>query len=281
MQNIISFFKKQFPYPTTKKAKLLISIYCSLLAFVMILLFKPGQSTPLPFIENIFFAFIHSFLAFLVLFFSQVFLQKFFIRNKVSYLNLIIWLIFNSFLIAHSNYILGFVIFHNPIGFILYLELVLGTISTASIIFILMILVYQNMYLKKHIDEQNLLINDNTKLQQITLQADNPNHNITIESNQLVYIEALENYIIVHYLDQKDLLKNKTLRTTMKKTEKILKQNPDFIRCHRSYLINKFYVSRINKISQHMELILIINNISIPISRKLNRQVKSIFPQIF
>jgi hypothetical protein len=277
MLKIISFFKKPFPYPTTKKAKLLISIYCSLLAFIMILLFKPGQRFPLPFINNILFALIHSFLAFFILFLSQVFLQKFFIKNKISYLNLIIWLFFNSFLIAHGNYILGIILFHNPIGFIFYLELVLGTISTASIIFILVILIYQNLRLNKQIEKQNLLIYKSNQREQITIQSDNPNNNIIIDSKQLVYIEAMENYILIHYIDQNGFLKQKTLRTTMKKTEKTLKHNPMFFRCHRSYLINKEYIIKINKKTHYLELILSINDIAIPVSRKFNHQIKSIF----
>ena len=141
-------------------------------------------------------------------------------------------------------------------------------------------MVYQNLRLKKHIDEQNLLVYENPKGQQITLQADNPDNNVNIESTQLVYIEAMENYIVIHYLDNNDLLSSKILRTTMKKTEKVLKQNSEFIRCHRSYLVNKKYVARINKIAQRFELILNINNIAIPVSRKLNRQIKSIFSKI-
>ncbi len=281
MQKLISFFKNPFPYPTTKRAKFLISLYCSLLTFLMILLFKPGQREPLPFIENIPFAFVYSILAFFVLFLSQLFLQRFFIRDKVNYFNLVIWLIFNSFLIAHGNYVIGYIIFHNPLKIQYYLELVFGTISTASIIFFIVILVYQYFNLKKCIDEQNLLVFESDKGQQITLQADNPDNNVNIESAQLVYIDAMENYIVIHYLNNNDLLSSKILRTTMKKTEKALKQNSEFIRCHRSYMVNKNYVARINKIGQCFELILKVNNIAIPVSRKLNNQIKFIFFKIF
>ena len=59
---------------------------------------------------------------------------------------------------------------------------------------------------------------------------------LTIQLDDLLYLEASENYVTIHYLDhtQPDRM---LLRTSMKRMEEQLSGFP-VVRCHRSYMVN-------------------------------------------
>lgn len=67
--------------------------------------------------------------------------------------------------------------------------------------------------------------------------------NIKIHSSDLVYIEGLKDYLKLHLKDQE-----KPVLTLMsfKQIEKLLPQE-NFLRCHRSYQINKNFIDSVSK----------------------------------
>lgn len=66
-----------------------------------------------------------------------------------------------------------------------------------------------------------------------------------IAASSILYIEAQENYVRIHYLDGEQL-KNYQLRATMKKIEESLTTN-GLIRCHRSYFVNPRHIHALRK----------------------------------
>lgn len=66
-----------------------------------------------------------------------------------------------------------------------------------------------------------------------------------IAASSILYIEAQENYVRIHYLDG-DQVKNYQLRATMKKIEESLTTN-GLIRCHRSYFVNPRHIHALRK----------------------------------
>jgi hypothetical protein len=67
----------------------------------------------------------------------------------------------------------------------------------------------------------------------------------SIKREDLLFLEAADNYVIIHYLDGEKQLKY-IIRTTLKRIEQ---QYPDFtlVRCHRSYMVNMDHVRTIRK----------------------------------
>lgn len=89
-----------------------------------------------------------------------------------------------------------------------------------------------------------------------------------IASSSVLYIEAQENYVRIHYLDG-DQVKNYQLRATMKKIEESLTTN-GLIRCHRSYFVNPRHIHALRKDKDNY-IYAEIDNIArseIPISKK-------------
>ncbi|MDD4645157.1 MAG: LytTR family DNA-binding domain-containing protein [Bacteroidales bacterium] len=70
----------------------------------------------------------------------------------------------------------------------------------------------------------------------VNFNDENGDIRLTIQLDDLLYLEASENYVTIHYLDhnQPDRM---LLRTSMKRMEEQLSEFP-VSRCHRSYMVN-------------------------------------------
>lgn len=87
-----------------------------------------------------------------------------------------------------------------------------------------------------------------------------------IPTDKIRYIEALQNYVRIGYLDDANELKEQTERATLKS---ILAQIDDkaIVRCHRSYLVNKAAVADAAGNAQGLVLTLENCTKAIPVSR--------------
>jgi hypothetical protein len=101
--------------------------------------------------------------------------------------------------------------------------------------------------------------------QYIKLQSANGKEQLTLTKADLLYIEAQDNYISVHYLE-KGAVKKQLLRAKIKDIGANL--NDDFIiRCHRSYIVNINTVVKVIRDAHQMQLFLAQINDPIPVSR--------------
>lgn len=87
-----------------------------------------------------------------------------------------------------------------------------------------------------------------------------------IPTDKIRYIEALQNYVRIGYLDDANELKEQTERATLKS---ILAQIDDkaIVRCHRSYLVNKAAVADAAGNAQGLMLTLADCPKTVPVSR--------------
>jgi hypothetical protein len=108
----------------------------------------------------------------------------------------------------------------------------------------------------------------------IKLVAQNQSDALQMHSDQLQYIMASENYIVVYYFE-KDCLQKKLLRMTLKSAEEVLAGIPTFFRCHKSYLVNLNRVSDISGNAQGYKLHLEHCPEPVPVSRQYNAEIKN------
>ena len=96
---------------------------------------------------------------------------------------------------------------------------------------------------------------------------------IMIEASSLLYIEADENYVRIHYL-QRNRLKTYMLRCSMRSLEDLLSSH-GIQRCHRSYYINPTHIKVLRKDTDGMVYaeLDIDSNTAIPISKKYNQSI--------
>ena len=99
------------------------------------------------------------------------------------------------------------------------------------------------------------------------------NDTVTIRFADLLYVEAVGNYVKV-YQWRDEQIKTDMIRATMKQVECDLMAFPSDVRCHRAFLVNLQQVEQIVSRSGAMHLLIRHSHDSIPVSRSNVAQVK-------
>lgn len=84
-----------------------------------------------------------------------------------------------------------------------------------------------------------------------------------LKADSIIYLKSDSNYTYVYFTDGKSQLYSKTL--------KILNSflpEEHFVRIHKSYVVNKRYISNITNLGLTIE-----NNVSLPISRRFKKSI--------
>ena len=119
----------------------------------------------------------------------------------------------------------------------------------------------------------------------ITLEG-TTNEHLTLQISDLLYIEAVGNYVKVLSLQtatgqavsKQDINEVHTtmLRATMKQMEETLNAYPMIVRCHRAFMVNLAQVEQISSNSRAMQLIIRHCHDAIPVSRSNVNKLKEL-----
>ena len=124
--------------------------------------------------------------------------------------------------------------------------------------------------------KDDLPIGDTDQDSQITLEG-TTNEHVSLEISDLLYIEAVGNYVKVVSKRENNVHTN-MLRATMKQMEDALQAYPMIVRCHRAFMVNLGQVEQISSNSRAMQLVMRHSHDAIPVSRsnvnKLKEQLK-------
>ena len=112
------------------------------------------------------------------------------------------------------------------------------------------------------------------QVSKITLEG-NTNEHVTLEISDLLYIEAVGNYVKVCQLQNNEMHTN-MLRATMKQMEDALQAYPMIVRCHRAFMVNLGQVEQISSNSRAMQLVMRHNHDAIPVSRSNVNKLKEL-----
>lgn len=102
--------------------------------------------------------------------------------------------------------------------------------------------------------------------------AENEKDFFEVRSEELLYVEAADNYCKFYYL-KNGQLSTFLLRSSLSKVEKTA-AFPELFRCHRTYLVNLRHVTRVSGNSQGCKLHLRHVSEIIPVSRRLGEELK-------
>ena len=122
--------------------------------------------------------------------------------------------------------------------------------------------------------EDNLMVGSTDQDSQITLEG-NTNEHVTLEISDLLYIEAVGNYVKVCQLQDNDVHTH-MLRATMKQMEDALEAYPMIVRCHRAFMVNLAQVEQISSNSRAMQLVIRHSHDAIPVSRSNVNKLKEL-----
>ena len=143
---------------------------------------------------------------------------------------------------------------------------------------------YRSKFLAMELEETKLLneqLQLNTRKQEV-VQAQpsstivlrgTTSDSITLQVSDLLYIEAVGNYVkVYHWQDGK--VRNDMLRATSKQMEDDLRDYPMIVRCHRAFLVNLQQVEQIISKSGAVQLLIKHCHEFLPVSRNNTLQVK-------
>lgn len=112
----------------------------------------------------------------------------------------------------------------------------------------------------------------------IELSSENKSEKAELSFNNILSIKAADNYVEINYLHKEDIRK-KLLRNSLKNIESQLKTYSNFVRCHRTFIVNLNNVKKLTK-NYKGTFLELDNKEQIPVSRhyllKVKEQLKNI-----
>lgn len=100
----------------------------------------------------------------------------------------------------------------------------------------------------------------------LVLVSDTGKERLSLQPDQLLYVESVGNYVDVHWLNVNQPQKT-TLRSTLKDVTEALGAYPQFFRCHRAFVVNLNAVSHTEGNARGYQLTLTGTTTNIPVSR--------------
>lgn len=253
--------------------------------FLFILFFQPFIADKFEFENKLLFLSGFGIIVFIFLIISQVLFQRTLLRKEEDNNSNSVYIpLYYFFQIAITS--LAFVFYIRFVG-----QVSITFNSVVRVVFICLSLPVSinlklriNSYevrLKKHLLETRLMQN---KLKQfsesysnkhIEIASENESDNFRIQVSEIVYVKSADNYVEIGYHDE-GIVKKKMVRNTLRNIEQQLSDFNNFIRTHRTSLVNIQYIDKLNKNFNSYWLSLDKTKETIPVSRQYLMAVKDL-----
>jgi len=194
--------------------------------------------------------------------------------KKLKFILYILWIMLEIFLLALAYMLIEVYILHSDLNrFELYIKLLVVTLFVLAIPYSISWLWYSWQDQKRRLNELSMRNSDDFIVRRmINFYDEAGKHRLTINSEDLYYIESTDNYVTL-FIHDSGRLKKMMLRNTMKRLEKELEETL-ISRCHRSYMVNfeKVKMVRLSGTSLYIYLASE-DEIKIPVSRTYTESV--------
>jgi len=280
---------KKVPNSLIKKQNIVkLVLFVVFFAFLFIIIFKPFNSNKFLSISTDRFAAYASIIASIglgVLVISRLLMYIYCNKTgkSLTYTNYITWVLIEVLSISLFCNLFAWLIGTRKLG---YFDILPDTISyTSAILFLpyVITLLYFELQ-EKNIDleklkampmdtpantDSNNTANDG-KHTLINLSDDKGHLKLSVDIDNLFFIEAADNYVNIYY-SNKDKISKFCLRNSLKNMENM---NPNLIRCHRSYMVNFSKVKVLRKEKECLVIELDSKDIpDIPISKTYSANI--------
>lgn len=123
-----------------------------------------------------------------------------------------------------------------------------------------------------HIEHHNEDITSEKK-EDIIVLSGNTKESVEFLPHSFLYAEVLGNYVTIYYLEE-NRVQQKSLRTTLSQITEILNAYPQFVRCHRAFIVNISNVVSVRGNSHAYKLTVNNMDAEIPVSKSYTRIIK-------
>ncbi|MBN2699688.1 MAG: LytTR family transcriptional regulator [Bacteroidales bacterium] len=250
--------------------------------FLFLLFFLPFEYRKMAFNENLLFILGLSAITFVIIGFFRIILpysMNKLIRSK-------------TYKISNEVIIILLIWVFNSIAYIFYLRYVgLHQITLFSAFKISLFSSFPSIILKladvnkslrdqlKHMVDKNIKLEMYDDKERDTrpmelLLSDTKSDKLEIHPDNIMLVKSADNYVNIIYKNQEHV-KQKMLRNTIKNIEAQLKKYPEFLRCHRSCIVNSIYIVNLTNNYKGHHLKLLDYEEEIPVSRQYILSIKN------
>ena len=262
-----------------------IYFWISISVFLFILFFQPFPSLKFESENKNLFIAGYGAIIFIVQIFVQIVFQRHLLRNNMDgeYNPLLNSLFYFSHIALTS---VAFVFYIRYVGntgitFNIVLRVVVISLSAPVTIYL------KDMLLSMH-EKYKKLLEENRQMQDkirqfsesyadkfIEFTSENEADNIRLQVSEIIFVKSADNYVEIGFRDGGEIRK-KMVRNTLKNIEKQLREFNNFVRTHRSGIVNIQYIDKLNKNFNSYWLTLIDTKETIPVSRQYLMVVKDL-----
>lgn len=277
---MLDFLNKTYPFNDDPKQNLKVIIGISLGMFLFILFFQPIDLKTIDFNNKLLiiagFGGITFFSMVLALIIAPSVLPGLFLSEKWNFkrdmvLNICIWAIISVASTFYARYVGQIKITFYSVFTIVFLSLVPVAILIITNRFeILKIKLQDALNLNKKSDIISVEENEPEKIE---FESENTSERFSFPLNKIILLRSADNYIEIFWEKESEITK-KLIRKTLINAEYQLREYQNYVRCHRTCLINVDYVSKLNIYPQGYKLKLKYIEEEIPVSRQYILKVK-------
>jgi len=277
------FFDKKIPlFLTDRKNTIRQLIFTSVFALVFINLYSPfglEAWANLLQIQLLFYSSLVIIGGLLIIAISRIIMHQVFKKKELNNLTYILWITIEIASMASVYVLFQYLFTTKPDDVVLAFEASLKKTSLVLLFpYTLSFLYFSWVEKSKKLEE----LSENSKVDRpkppamVPFRDEKNELRFSVKTADLLYLEAADNYVIIHYLDGSKLA-NYMIRNSMKNIEPGMKDY-SVVRCHRSYMVNFERVKIIKK--EHDGLVLELDSPIkklIPISRTYIEDVMALF----
>ena len=107
----------------------------------------------------------------------------------------------------------------------------------------------------------------------VKILSESQTDKIEVHPDDLMLIRSADNYVMIVYKDEESV-KKKMLRNTITNIQSKLRKFPQFLRCHRTCIINSHYIVNLENSYKGYSLKILDYEDEIPVSRQYILNVK-------
>lgn len=253
--------------------------------FLFILFFQPFPLESLDYNNRLLYVTGFGIISFLLCFFVLVLIQLVFPKwNKIEQWDTMHPLGVNIFLLIITGSAYAFYIkYVGNTSLSLYILLKIFLISLLPII--ILGILYKNKSLEQEnelLKKQNSIYLDKIKQLEkkekdeiVEIISDDKNENLRLKYKNIIVIKSADNYIKISYL-KNEKVEMQLIRSTLKSIESLLMHKSQFVRCHRTCIVNIDFVEKMHKNYSGYNLEMNLVDEDIPVSRQYISSVKQV-----
>ncbi|MCK4345504.1 MAG: LytTR family transcriptional regulator DNA-binding domain-containing protein [Bacteroidales bacterium] len=279
---MLDFLNKSYPFNDDLKQNLKVIFGISLGMFLFILFFQPIDLMTTDFNNKLLiiagFGCITLVILGLTLIIAPSVLPGLFLSGKWNFkrdivLNTCIWVLISVASTFYARYVGQTNITFHSVSIIVLLSLVpVAILIIVNRFEILKIKLQNALNLSEKPDKT---IKEENEPVEIEFESENKSERFSLPLNKIILLRSADNYIEIFWEKESEIIK-RLIRKTLINAEYQLKEYKNFIRCHRTCLVNVDYVMKLTGNVQMQKIRLKYIDEEIPVSRQYILKVKEI-----